>query len=274
MTSPRRTRSGRVFHAGVPPARLEEEEPQVVVPAAATPVLRHYRGEMRPPTPPVDRGRQVSTAAVDDDDDDDEQQQQQQENNNRGSPQLIASFGPWFIRASIENDNLFRLSFRDFGPENPARVFVLHNAAFANFQAVSATAGVHFDEALTFPTHPNVHFHGTAFGNVTNTRPPPRPPALITPPVKCPSLGELMHDSLAVPSDSAHGDSSTSTPTCIICWDNCPIVIAYPCNHVSYCVACARTLSLTADGHPKRYGQVTCPKCRTAVQSFERCVFE
>ena len=76
------------------------------------------------------------------------------------------------------------------------------------------------------------------------------------PTVKCPTAEEEQHDKPA-------GASS-----CIICQDRAPICIALPCLHLSYCVACARSM---ARQPPPR---VTCAKCRQPVESLARVFAE
>lgn len=232
--SPRRTRSGRVFNA------LAQHQP------AST------------PSPPVAQNQPVRN------------NNEQQEN----LPPRTRSLGSYTIRTLQpdllpgDHDSLFAISFQNFGPENPARVVLLNDEAFNNLQTRSTTTGVSFSQPYSVPAYPYMNFHGTVFRSLTNHAPPqpcmnsfrPSVPPLK---VKCPDAAALARDARAVPGAS----------TCIICLDNTPICMAFPCNHLSYCVACVRTLSLS-EGRPKHFGQVPCPKCRTQVESFERCVFE
>ena len=236
--TPRRTRSGRVFGA-VDPSRQEELR---VVPAPRAAPLENRRT-------PVSAARGAA-------------------NNEQENVVPQSSFTTWTLPPYAipgDRDNLFAMSVENFGPENPARIVVLNNEAFDNIQAASTTTGVRFRQPSFLSDYPHIHFHGTVLRTFTN-QVPQQPAAAATSfslNVKCPGQEELTHDSLAAPDAS----------TCIICLENAPICMAYPCNHLSYCVTCARALSLEA-GRPKRYGNVPCPKCRTLVKSFERCVFE
>lgn len=81
--------------------------------------------------------------------------------------------------------------------------------------------------------------------------------------VQCPTLEEVSHDK----------PSPEGSPACVICQERIPICIALPCLHMSYCVACARSLCLQAEtGRPKR--QVQCAKCRQSVDAVSRVFME
>lgn len=82
--------------------------------------------------------------------------------------------------------------------------------------------------------------------------------------VKCPSVAEQEHDR----------DPALGGPTCIICHENAPICIAMPCMHMSFCVACSRSMCCDAHGQPKRRGRVACAKCRQDVHSVARVFVE
>ena len=294
--TPRRTRSGRVFNNAevVDPPALGEEPPPAFVPTTV-PTIPSPRIAPRPLANP--RRDDVAVAAVavaaatgattNAATDSERQENNDDDNNNRGSPRrIIGSYFVWPVNTDIvqdfEHNNLFAISLQHYGPENPARVFVLDDTAFNNLQVASTVTDVRFQGNTSFPEYPYVTFHGSVLSNVTNNQHPPRTPTRQNAVyVKCPSAEESMHDSVSIPRDTTDGTTTTTTtttsatiPTCIICYENRPICMAFPCNHLSYCVACARTLSLTTEGLPKRYGQVPCPKCRALVISFERCVFE
>lgn len=83
--------------------------------------------------------------------------------------------------------------------------------------------------------------------------------------IEGPSKAELVHDK----------EAAENAPTCIICLTNVPCCIAAPCNHLSYCVSCARALcfSNVEDEMPKQVGQQACPKCKKQVDKITR-VFE
>ena len=83
--------------------------------------------------------------------------------------------------------------------------------------------------------------------------------------IEGPSKAELEHDK----------EAADGAPTCIICLTNVPCCIATPCNHLSYCVSCARSLCFASvdDETPKQVGQQACPKCKKQVDKITR-VFE
>jgi len=83
--------------------------------------------------------------------------------------------------------------------------------------------------------------------------------------IEGPSKAELVQDK----------EAADNAPTCIICLTNVPCCIATPCNHLSFCVSCARALcfSNVEDEMPKQVGQQACPKCKKQVDKITR-VFE
>lgn len=80
--------------------------------------------------------------------------------------------------------------------------------------------------------------------------------------IEGPSKADLANDK-----ESGDGEA-----TCIICLTNVPCCIATPCNHMSYCVSCARMLCFTnvEDESPKQVGQQACPKCKKQVEKITR----
>lgn len=80
--------------------------------------------------------------------------------------------------------------------------------------------------------------------------------------IEGPSKADLANDKEAVEGEA----------TCIICLTNVPCCIATPCNHMSYCVSCARMLCFTnvEDESPKQVGQQACPKCKKQVEKITR----
>lgn len=74
---------------------------------------------------------------------------------------------------------------------------------------------------------------------------------------------------------AADKEAKDNEAQCIICLTNTPCCIANPCNHLSFCVACARTLCFASvkDERPKQVGELACPKCKAVVEKIKR-VFE
>ena len=74
---------------------------------------------------------------------------------------------------------------------------------------------------------------------------------------------------------AADKEAKDNEAQCIICLTNVPCCIAYPCNHLSFCVSCARTLCFANvdDEKPRQVGELACPKCKGTVEKMAR-VFE
>jgi hypothetical protein len=74
------------------------------------------------------------------------------------------------------------------------------------------------------------------------------------------------------PEDAQHDKvAEEGAPTCVICMENVPCCIAAPCNHLSFCVRCARFLCFAdAESAPKKAGTLQCPQCRMSVESMKR----
>ena len=74
---------------------------------------------------------------------------------------------------------------------------------------------------------------------------------------------------------AADKEAKDNETQCIICLTNSPCCIANPCNHLSFCVACARALCFASmeDERPKQVGELACPKCKEVVEKIKR-VFE
>eukprot|EP00977_Amphora_coffeiformis_P007868 scaffold1751_cov253-Amphora_coffeaeformis.AAC.4 len=83
--------------------------------------------------------------------------------------------------------------------------------------------------------------------------------------VKCPTLAELVHDKEV--NDDGCG------PVCIICHANMPLCVALPCLHMSYCVACARSMCCDEHGRANKL-RVECAKCRQPIQAVSRVFAE
>lgn len=98
--------------------------------------------------------------------------------------------------------------------------------------------------------------------------PPPRRLVLQFRRMQVPSIQDLQHD-------VALEEDDTTSPACIICRENVPICVALPCLHMSYCVACARLLSVNqATGDPQRVNSVECAKCRQPCTDMRRVFVE
>lgn len=83
-----------------------------------------------------------------------------------------------------------------------------------------------------------------------------------------------------VPADAEHDrPAKEGEATCIICLEHTPCCIAAPCNHLSFCVSCARSICFTdatdpcGVGAPKKLGTVSCPQCRADVASIKRVFY-
>lgn len=81
--------------------------------------------------------------------------------------------------------------------------------------------------------------------------------------VEGPSADEVKHDKVV---------ENDTDPCCVVCLENSPICIATPCNHLSYCVRCSRTLCYGPNGDEEK--TVDCAECRNAVTSIKRVFFQ
>ena len=82
--------------------------------------------------------------------------------------------------------------------------------------------------------------------------------------VTCPSEYEEQHDK----------GPAAGGATCIICHEKAPICIVMPCMHLSYCVACTRSMCCNTEGQPKHRSQFKCAKCRQPIHSAARVFAE
>lgn len=82
-------------------------------------------------------------------------------------------------------------------------------------------------------------------------------------PVRCPSRADECHDCVA----------PLVGHECAICGENAAICIALPCQHMIYCVHCARSEcceNTCGDQQPKTRGQVACSECGQEVHAISR----
>ena len=82
-------------------------------------------------------------------------------------------------------------------------------------------------------------------------------------PISCPSRADECHDCLA----------PVVGHECAICGENAAICIALPCQHMIYCVHCARSeccKNNTGEQPPKTRGQVACAECGQEVHAISR----
>ena len=133
------------------------------------------------------------------------------------------------------------------------------NDSFLRSHTITAR-GVRIHFMVRIPPHPRMSHAADA----------PAIPHHLLPPTRVPSSDDLTHDHDSLPATPPTADKQ---PTCIVCLERAPICAALPCAHLSFCVACSRTLG-RGNTSNRRGVAASCPKCRTPVQEFKRILME